>query len=406
MIIFLFLISQYILIPMDDVQTDHLKAYGVVYRALQRGIDFDWLLNYRGGSFMSEYSKEVEEDLLKNAVYYEIISSTRAGNIYTTIEENNMNALRLEVAPKLAVYVPPYAEPWDDAVELALNYAGIPYDRIWDDDILEGKLDKYDWLHLHHEDFAGMYGKFELPYGHTAWYRKMKEIDNKTAKKYGFKNGPLMKQAVALKIKQYVENGGFLFSMCSGPITLDIALASIGLDIWDTPYDGDPYDPSANEKLNFDNTLAFQNFKIYMSYTNDEETDIDVTKEADRRGPVVCFKLFEFSAKYDPIPSLLTQNHVNCINEFLGRDTGFRKDKLKPYVIVLAEVEGTDEAKYIYANYGKGFFTFYGGHDPEDFKHFVGDPPTDLSKHKHSPGYRLILNNVLFPAAQPQKLKT
>jgi len=406
MLFLFFLFSQYIIVPMDDTQRDHLKAYGVVYRALQKGINFDWLLNYRGGSFISEYSQEVEEDLLKNGVYYEIISNTKASNIYITIEENNMNALRLEVAPKLAVYIPPYSEPWDDAVELALNYAGIPYDRIWDNDIFEGKLDRYDWVHLHHEDFAGMYGKFEIPYGHTIWYRRMKEIDNQTAKKYGFKNGPLMKQAVALKIKQYVENGGFLFAMCSAPITLDIALSSVGLDIWDIPYDGDPYDPSANEKLNFENTLAFHNFKIYMDYTNDEESDIDVTKEADRRGPGVCSKLFEFSAKYDPIPSLLTQNHVNCIKEFLGRDTGFRKDKLKPYVIVLAEVEGTDEAKYIYANYGKGFFTFYGGHDPEDYKHYVGDPPTDLSNYRNSPGYRLILNNVLFPAAQPQKLKT
>ncbi|MEO0279281.1 MAG: asparagine synthetase B [candidate division WOR-3 bacterium] len=406
MIIKFLLISQYLLIPMDETQTDHLKAYGVVYRSLQKGINFDWLLNYRGGSFMAEYSKEVEDECLQNSVYYEIISSTKASNIYSFIEENNMNALRLEVAPKLAVYAPPYTEPWDDAVELVLKYANVPYERIWDNDILEGKLEKYDWLHLHHEDFAGMYGKFEVPYGNAPWYKTMKEKDNEVAKKYGFKNGPLMKQKVAIKIKEYVENGGFLFSMCSGPITLDVALASIGFDIWDVPYDGDGYDPLANEKLIFSNTLAFKDFKIYMSYLNEEVSDIDVTQEADKRGPDVCFKLFEFSAKYDPVPTLLTQNHVNCIKEFLGRDTGFRKNKLKSNVVVLAEVEGTDEAKYIYSNFGKGFFTYYGGHDPEDFKHFVGDPPTDLSKHKNSPGYRLILNNILFPAAQPQKLKT
>ncbi|MEN3043653.1 MAG: asparagine synthetase B [Candidatus Hydrothermales bacterium] len=406
MLLKFFLFFQYILIPMDGVQTDHLKAYGIVYRCLQRGINFDWLLNYRGGSFIAEYSSEIEEECVNSSVFYELITNTVASNIYTYVEEHNMNALRLEVAPKLAVYAPPYTEPWDDAVELVLKYTNVPYDRIWDNEILEGKLEKYDWLHLHHEDFAGMYGKFEMAYGHTPWYIRMKETDNEVAKRYGFKNGPLMKQAVALKIKQYVENGGFLFSMCSGPITLDVALASVGIDIWDIPYDGTPFDPNANKKLNFKNTMAFHNFEIYMSYLNDEVSDIDVTREADIRGQNVCFKLFEFSAKYDPIPSLLTQNHVNCVREFLGRDTGFKRDKLKPYIIILGEVEKTEEVKYIYSSFGKGFFTFYGGHDPEDFKHFVGDPPTDLSKHKNSPGYRLILNNILFPAAQPQKLKT
>ncbi len=395
-----------ILIPMDFSQTDHLKAYGIAYKVLERGIDVEWLLNYRGGSFMMDDYPEIEQLCQLKGVRYEIVTPTQQAQIYAEIEENNMNNVLLEKAPKVAVYIPPYAEPWDDAVALALEYAEIPYDRIYDEDILKGKLFEYDWLHLHHEDFTGQYGKFYAAYHNADWYKKQVEVNEAIARKLGFKKVSQLKLAVAKQIKEFVRRGGFLFAMCSAPATLDIALAAEGIDIVGSVYDGDPYDPDANSKLDYSKTLAFTDFKLILNPYQYEHSDIDVTREAAMRGPNTYFTLFEFSAKFDPVPTILTQNHTSVIKEFLGQDTGFRRSKIKKNVVIMAEVKGTDEVKYIYGNYGKGFFSFLGGHDPEDYQHFVGDPPTDLRLHKNSPGYRLILNNVLFPAAKKRKLKT
>ncbi len=399
------LMANSILIPMDDAQNDHLRAYGIAYHAVAMGIKSEWLLNYRGGSFLIAYDPAIIKMCKEKGVSYEVITPSEVASIYATIKDNNMNAVELEKAPKVAVYIPPYAEPWDDAVTLALDYADIPYDRIYDDEILEGKLSQYDWLHIHHEDFTGQFGKF-LAYRNTEWYKTQVRIDEATARKWGFQKVWQLKHAVAYKIRDFVKNGGFLFAMCSAPITLDIALAAGNVDIVPAVYDGDPPDPNAQKKLDFSQTMAFTDFKLVMDPSIYEHSDVDVTREAALRGPNTYFTLFNFSAKYDPVPTILTQDHTRVIKEFLGQDTGFRKSKLKSYVIVMGEVKGTDEAKYIYGSYGKGFFSYLGGHDPEDYSHRVGDPPTDLKLHRHSPGYRLILNNVLFPAAKKKKLKT
>ena len=395
-----------LLIPMDHTQTDHLKAYGIAYKVLERGIDVEWLLNYRGGSFMMDDYPEIEQLCELKGVRFERVSPAQQAQIYAEIEENNMNNVLLEKAPKVAVYIPPYAEPWDDAVALALEYAEIPYDRIYDEDILKGKLSEYDWLHLHHEDFTGQYGKFYAAYHNADWYKQQVAVNEELARKLGFKKVTQLKLAVAKRIKEFVRRGGFLFAMCSAPATLDIALAAEGIDIAGTVYDGDPYDPDANSKLDYSRTLAFTDFKLKLNPFEYEHSDIDVTRDAYLRGPNTYFTLFDFSAKFDPVPTILTQNHTSVIKEFLGQDTGFRRNRIKKNVIIMAEVKGTDEVKYLYGNYGKGFFSFLGGHDPEDYQHFVGDPPTDLRLHKNSPGYRLILDNVLFPAAKKQKLKT
>ena len=392
---------------MDEAQTDHLRAYGVVYRALQRGVAVKWLLNWRGGSFLiTQDAPQIREDLDTSGVYYEPLTPAQAEQIEASLEGGNYSSVLLEKAPKIAVYIPHYEEPWDDAVSLALEYAGIPYDRIWDDEVLSGKIYGYDWVHLHHEDFTGQLGKFYASYRNAPWYQEQERVNREVAKKWGFPNVPEEKKAVARIIRDFVARGGFLFAMCSAPITLDIALAAEGVDIVDTPFDGDPPDPDCNERLDYSKTLAFKDFHVITSPYVYEHSDVDVTQEAALRGPRSYFKLFEFSAKFDPVPTMLTQDHVAAIKEFLGQDTGFRKSKLKENVVVLAEVPGTDEAKYIYGVYGRGFFAYLGGHDPEDYQHFVGDPPTDLRKHKHSPGYRLILNNVLFPAARKKRLKT
>ena len=401
-----YLFSQKILIPMDFSQKNHLKAYGVVYNLLLKGINVEWLLYYRGGSFLIEEQEEVKKICVDFGVSFEIISNFDVLLLYEEIEKNNMNRILLETAPRLAVYIPPYSEPWDDAVTLALEYAKVPYKRIYDEEIIKGELRNYDWLHVHHEDFTGQYSKFFNTSKNEEWYIEMVETDKKIAKKLGFQSVKELKREVALRIREFVRNGGFLFSMCLAPTTMDIALAAKDVDILDLPYDGTPPDPDANKKLNYNECLAFENFKVYTSYLNGEHSDIDVSDEALLRGPQSYFTLFEFSAKYDPVPSMLVQNHVNAVKEFLGRDTGFRKNLLKPRVVILGEVKGTDEVKYIYGNFGKGFFTYLGGHDPEDYQHFIGDPPTDLSKFPNSPGYRLILNNILFPASQPRKLKT
>ncbi len=394
------------LIPMDQTQTDHLRAYGVAYRTVARGTKVQWLLNWRGGSFMCQANDATARDCDSVGVLYEILSEAQAQAVLSQMEKMNANPVVLEKAPRVAVYIPDYQEPWDDAVSMALDYAGIPYDRIWDQEVLTGRLSGYDWLHLHHEDFTGQFGKFYASYRNAPWYQHQVQVNQDMAKKMGFPDVQSEKRAVARAIKEFVAKGGFLFAMCSAPITLDIALASQGVDIYDSVYDSDPPDPDFQAKLDFSKTLAFKDFHLYTSPYVYEHSDIDMTNQASLRGPDTYFTLFEFSAKFDPVPTMLTQNHTSVVKEFLGQDTGFDTSKIKQSVVIMGQVKGTREAKYIYGAFGKGFFSFLGGHDPEDYQHFVNDPPTDLRLHRHSPGYRLILNNVLFPAAKKQKLKT
>ncbi len=397
-----------IFIPMDLSQTDHLKAYGITYRALEKGFKADWLLNYRGGSFLIDFSNEVVSECLIEGVFYETISLAEANAIYTEVqsEDNNMDVVRLEKAPKIAVYVPPGFQPWDDAVTLVLEYAKVPYDKIWNDEILRGDLSKYDWLHLHHEDFTGQYGKFYASFSNAQWYIDQQIAYENNAKKNGFKKVSEMMKEVTRTIKSYVGQGGFLFAMCSATDSYDISLAAENVDICAPMFDGDPADPDAQKKLDYSKTLAFTNFKLEMNPYVYEYSDIDIQPIEIGNMENDYFTLFEFSAKYDPVPTMLTQNHVNVIKGFMGQTTMFRKNLIKNSVIILAERKGTDQVKYIHGNFGRGFFTFYGGHDPEDYQHAVGDPPTDLNLYKTSPGYRLILNNILFPAATKKKQKT
>ncbi|WP_337865414.1 asparagine synthetase B [Ignavibacterium sp.] len=397
-----------IFIPMDLSQTDHLKAYGITFHALQKGYKADWLLNYRGGSFLIDFSNEIATECLVEGVYSENISLADASSIYTEVqsEDNNMDVIRLEKAPKIAVYVPSGFQPWDDAVTLALEYAKVPYDKIWNDEILRGDLSKYDWLHLHHEDFTGQYGKFYASFANAQWYIDQQIDYENNAKKNGFKKVSEMMKEISRTIKAYVGQGGFLFAMCSATDSYDIALAAENVDICAQMYDGDPADPDAQSKLDYSKTLAFTNFKLEMNPFVYEYSDIDIQPIEIGNMENDYFTLFEFSAKYDPVPTMLTQNHVNVIRGFMGQTTMFRKNLIKNSVIVLAERQGTDQVRYIHGNFGRGTFTFYGGHDPEDYQHAVGDPPTDLSLYKNSPGYRLILNNILFPAATKKKQKT
>ncbi len=397
-----------LLIYMDLQQTDHLKAYGITYNALKSGSTADWLLNYRGGSFMLDYTNELALKCRLKGVAFQTLSASEAANIYSYVQsdDQNMDVVRLEKAPKIAVYVPPGFKPWDDAVTLALEYAEVPYDKIWAEEILQGDLKKYDWLHLHHEDFTGQYGKFYASFSNAQWYIEQQTIYENEAKKLGFKKVSEMEKAVVLAIKDYVGQGGFLFAMCSATDSFDIALAAMDVDICDRMYDGDPPDQDAQKKLDYSNTLAFQNFKLEMNPLVYEYSNIDIQPAEIGSQQNDYFTLFDFSAKYDPVPTMLTQNHVNVIHGFMGQTTMFRKELIKPSVIILAEKAGTDQVKYIHGNYGRGTFTFYGGHDPEDYQHAVGDPPTDLSLYKNSPGYRLILNNILFPAAKKKKQKT
>ena len=401
--------GQYVLIPMDLSQSDHLRAYGIAYWSLERGVNVEWLLNYRGGSFLIQQFPGLEQECRIRGVSTEPLSAAQVNQIYATIENENMERVLLEKAPKIAVYTPPNKQPWDDAVTLVLTYAQVPYDKIYDEAVLAGKLEEYDWLHLHHEDFTGQYGKFYAVYRNAPWYIEEVRTNEALAHQLGFKSVSDLKKAVAWKIREYVKNGGFLFAMCSATDALDIALAAQGVDIVDVPFDGTPPDPDYQQKLDFSKTLAFQNFKLYTDPNLYEYSDIDIPPSfAPRvRDPESdFFQLFEFSAKYDPVPTMLTQNHVAVIKGFMGQTTMFNRKKLKPSIVVLGEVPGTDEVKYIHGNLGKGTFTFYGGHDPEDYTHAVGDPPTQLELHKNSPGYRLILNNILFPAAKKKKLKT
>jgi hypothetical protein len=404
--------GQKILVPMDLKQTDHLKAYGVAYWALTKNIEVDWLLNYRSGSFMIDGLDFAKQECRVRGVYFEELSGVGASQIYAEIqdENNNMDVIRLEKAPKIAVYVPPNLLPWDDAVTLVMQYAEIPYDKIWDTDVLRDSLVKYDWIHLHHEDFSGQYGKFYAQFASAPWYLEQQAMYEKEAKGLGYKKVSDMKKAVVRKIKDYIASGGFMFAMCSATDAFDIALAAENTDICDIIYDGDPPDINCQKKLDFSKCLAFENFTLEKNPLVYEYSDIDippspiaptlVNQETD------YFTLFEFSAKYDPVPTMLTQDHANIIKGFMGQTTNFKKNLIKKSVTILAEKEGTEEVRYIHGNFGRGTFTFYGGHDPEDYQHAVGDPPTDLSLHKNSPGYRLILNNILFPAAKKKQQKT
>jgi hypothetical protein len=402
-----FVSAEKILIHMDLSQTDHLRAYGVAYKSLEMGVNVEWLLNYRGGSFLMDHYPEIEKQCRLKGVSYSILFGGEIAEVYQVIEKSNMDVVLLEKPPKVAVYVPKNVvwEPWDDAVTLALDYTDIPYDKVWDKEVLLGGLDQYDWLHLHHEDFSGQYGKF-YTYRNQAWYQEDVHANEKLAKELKFNKVWELKHASARAIKNYIFKGGFIFSMCSAPVTLDIALASEDHDIVSPEYDGDAFDPNAQSLLDFGKTLAFKNFRLVLSPVTYEHTDIDVTQSAVQRGQETYFTLFDFSAKYDPVPTMLTQCHVSLVKEFLGQDTGFQRDRVKGSAVILAEVEGTEELKYIHGNLGQGTFTYMGGHDPEDYQHRVGDPPTRLELHKNSPGYRLILNNILFPAARKKEQKT
>jgi len=396
-----------ILIPMDATQSNHLKAYGVAFEGLKEKLVVRWLLNYRGGSFLFPDAEGIASICNIRGVRFETVSSSQVAAILTEIQEANMESVVLEKEPKIAVYIPPNSLPWDDAVTMALDYAEISYDRLWDDEVLEGKLKDYDWLHLHHEDFTGQYGKFYGMYRHMPWYQNDVRINEAMAAKHGFAKVWQLKHAVAEKIRDYVMNGGFMFAMCAATDTYDIALAAKDVDIVDSAIDGDGIDPQYQKKLDFSRTFAFENFTLRTNPYEYEFSDIDASDYSMQRGAEAdYFQLFDFSAKYDPVPTMLTQCHTNVIYGFLGQTTSFFKDKVKKSVIVLAEVPGMNEVKYIHGNIGKGTFTFYGGHDPEDYQHKVGDPETILELHKNSPGYRLILNNVLFPAAEKKQLKT
>jgi hypothetical protein len=397
------------LIPMDEsTQKNHLKAYGVAYVVLSRGETVDWLLNYRGGSFVCDYFQEIEHECKIRDVSYEIMPEAKYTAILTEIADPdvNMDIVRLDKPPKIAVYTPEGKHPWDDAVTMVLTYAEIPFDKVYDDELMKDMLVKYDWLHLHHEDFTGQYGKFYAAYNSAPWYIEDVKKNEAAARRNGFTKVSQLKLAVAKKIKEFVIGGGYLFAMCSATDSYDISLSAEGLDICERIYDGDPADPSAQSKLNFDKCLAFRDFHLKTNPLEYEYSDIDATTT--RKVPFKSdyFTLFSFSAKFDPIPTMLNQNHTTTIKGFMGQTTSFNSRFLKSSTQVLGENKSASEARYIHGDLGKGTWTFYGGHDPEDYQHIVGDPPTDLSLHPNSPGYRLILNNVLFPAAKKKPQKT
>ena len=403
------LFGQKLLIPMDLSQTNHLKAYGIAFLALTKDVQVDWLLNYRGGSFMLDAIPDIVTECRIRGVSFDEVGGADAAAIYAEVqaEGSNTEVVRLEKAPKIAVYAPPGFRPWDDAVTMAMEYAEVKYDKLWDEEVLKGDLAKYDWLHLHHEDFTGQYGKFFASAAGQSWYVQQVALLENTARKLGYNKVSELKRAVVHKIREYIVNGGFMFAMCSATDTYDIALATENTDICDAVFDGDPFDAQANTKLDFSQTFAFENFQIELNPYEYEFSNIDVdinrvlaTESTD------YFTLFEFSAKYDPVPTMLTQCHVNVVRGFLGQTTGFRKSVIRKSVTILAERDGTDQVRYIHGNIGRGTFTWYAGHDPEDYRHAVGDPPTDLNLHPTSPGYRLILNNILFPAAKKKKQKT
>ncbi len=398
-----------LLIPMDEVQKNHLKAYGITYWVLTKGIEAEWLLNYRGGTFLFPYSDMFEKECNIRGVTYEKISDGKAEGIRQEIAQPdaNMEVVKLYKAPKVAVYSPKSKQPWDDAVTLAMAYAEIPYETVFDDEVLEGKLPLYDWLHLHHEDFTGQYGKFWASFHDAPWYKAEVRENEAMAAKHGYKKVSELKLAVGKKVKDFVMGGGYLFAMCSATDSYDIALAAEGVDICENVFDGDGSDPNADAKLNYDNCYAFENFKLTKSPQIYEYSTIDmqpqdrnISEQAD------VFTLFDFSAKSDMVSTLLCQNHTRVVKAFYGQTTAFHKNQVKSSVTILGENKQLGEARYIHGDLGKGTWTFYGGHDPEDYRHEVGEPPTDMNLVPNSPGYRLILNNVLFPSAKKKKLKT
>jgi hypothetical protein len=404
----LFIRAASILIPMDEEQKDHLKSYGIAFWTLKNGQTVDWLLNYRGGSFMMNYDKKLEDECKIRGVSYEVLPDAKANEIITEVSDPsvNMDLVKLEKAPKMAVYSPKNKLPWDDAVTLVLKYAEIPYDVLYDEEVIRGDLPKYDWLHLHHEDFTGQFSKFYGAYRYASWYMDDVKAQQATADKLGFKKVSQMKLAVVEHIRNFCAGGGFLFAMCSGTDTFDIALAASNTDICEAMFDGDGADPAAQSKLDFGQTFAFQNFTLDMNPGSHQFSNIDVNQVRRIERTRDFFTLFDFSAKWDVVPSMLTQNHDKVIKGFMGLTTAFNKNMIKPGVTIMGETKTANEARYIHGEYGKGQWTFYGGHDPEDYQHQVGDPPTDLKLHPNSPGYRLILNNVLFPAAKKKKQKT
>lgn len=401
--------AAFLLIPMDETQTNHLKAYGIAYFVLQQDLDVQWLLNYRGGSFLIRQLPAIEKECSIRGVAFQVIADAQAAGILTEISdpEVNQDVVKLEKAPKIAVYSPKNKMPWDDAVTLALTYAEIPYDVVYDEEVLQGKLPLYDWLHLHHEDFTGQYGRFWSAYRNAAWYQEDVRLQEAMAAKLGYRKVSQMKLAVALKIRDFVAGGGYLFAMCSATDSYDIALAAEGVDICESMFDGDPADPKMNSKLNYESTFAFRNFRLSTNPAEYEFSDIDNQPPARRIGRTEdLFTLFEFSAKWDPVPTMLCQDHEQVIKGFMGQTTAFKEKYIKPGVLIMGETKSENEARYIHGEFGKGTWTFYSGHDPEDYQHQVGDPVTDLALHPNSPGYRLILNNVLFPAAKKKKQKT
>lgn len=398
-----------ILIPMDESQKNHLKAYGLAYWELKRDLDIDWLLNYRDGSFLLPFDESAEKECRIRGITYEVISEGQVSQILAEIAkpEVNMELVKLHKAPKIAVYSPKTKQPWDDAVTMVLTYAEIPYDIVFDDEVLQNKLPLYDWLHLHHEDFTGQYGKFYASFANAAWYQAEVREAEATAKRHGFAKVSELKLAVAKKIRDYVIGGGFLFAMCSATDSYDIALSADGVDICEHVFDGDPTDPNPDAKLDYSKTFAFKDYKLITNPFIYEYSYIDNTPDT---RPISedndYFTLFDFSAKWDMIPTMLCQNHTKTVKGFYGQTTAFRKQFIKSDVLIMGETKQLGEARYIHGTSGKGTWTFYGGHDPEDYQHQVGEPPTDLNLHPNSPGYRLILNNILFPSAKKKKMKT
>ena len=398
-----------ILIPMDETeQENHLKAYGIAYNVLVKQYKVNWLLNYKGGSFVFDQVQEFENECKIRGVSYEVIPEAKYTKILEEIADPdvNMDIIQLEKPPKIAVYTPDGKLPWDDAVTMVLTYAEIPFEKVYDDELLDDKLVKYDWLHLHHEDFTGQYGKFYAAYNTAEWYINDKKKNEDMAKKHGFSKVSQLKLAVSKKIKDFVIGGGYLFAMCSATDSYDIALAAEGTDICGAMFDGDAANPNAQTELDYSKSLAFKDFNLVTNPYEYEYSDIDMTQV--RRVPFNAdyFTLFTFSAKFDPIPSMLCQNHTTTIKGFMGQTTSFRSSLIKSGTTILGDNKSVGEARYIHGDLGKGTWTFYGGHDPEDFQHQVGDPPTDLNLHPNSPGYRLILNNILFPAAKKKPQKT
>ncbi len=403
--------ASYLLIPMDDVQKNHLKSYGIAYWALQRDVEVTWLLNYRGGAFMMKHADAIERECRLRGVTCEVIADGQSSAILSHIADPavNMDAVKLQKAPRIAVYSPKSKLPWDDAVTLVLTYAEIPYDVVYDEEVLSGVLPTYDWLHLHHEDFTGQYGKFWGSHHNQQWYIEDVRTQEAMANKLGFSKVSQLKLAVAKKIRDFVMGGGFLFAMCSAPDSYDVALAAEGVDICDVMFDGDPMQPNAQELLDYSKCFAFKDFRISTNPSEYEISTIDIDDRSRQRTVNEkndFFLLFDFSAKWDWIPTMLTQNHTRIVHGFMGQTTAFRRETVKTSCIILAENKEFNEVRYLHGDYGKGTWTFLGGHDPEDYRHYVGDPPTDLSLYPNSPGYRLILNNILFPAAKKEKHKT